>query len=233
MAILREDLEYSVRLMQDKDIPQVIDIDREAFPTQWPQPSYSSFKQELRNRLAHYIVAVKMNELFTETIAESEANKTLWNKLICLKEFLYRGQLQKAPLPPPQKEMIIGMAGYWLMVGEAHVTTIAVRNAYRKRGIGEYLLMKIIDMAVELKASMVTLEVRISNLQAQALYEKYGFNNAGTRKRYYADNGEDAYIMTAGAINSSSFQAHLKELKRVYAERWGKFVLQDSGGYHD
>src|SRR4030042_6100936 len=70
-------MSYIIRPMQDRDIPQAIEIDHEAFPTQWPHPTYISFKQELRNRLAHYIVAYQQIE-FLPTDEPTTINKTFW-----------------------------------------------------------------------------------------------------------------------------------------------------------
>jgi ribosomal-protein-alanine N-acetyltransferase len=75
------------------------------------------------------------------------------------------------------------------------------------------LLIAMIEAGQELGASLVSLEVRKSNASAQALYFKYGFEIAGERKRYYSDNGEDAWIMTTPNITSASFNQRLQELK--------------------
>ena len=66
MVEVKQEIDYYIRLMQERDIPQVLEIDRESFPTQWPRPTYNSFKQELRNRLARYIVVCKPVELTGE-----------------------------------------------------------------------------------------------------------------------------------------------------------------------
>ncbi|MEI6502091.1 MAG: ribosomal protein S18-alanine N-acetyltransferase, partial [Armatimonadota bacterium] len=109
-------------------------------------------------------------------------------------------------------EYLAGMAGIWMMVDEAHIVTIAVRNNRKNLGLGEWLLINIIELAVQLRAKYVTLEVRVSNKTAQALYEKYGFTRAGTRKKYYSDNGEDALIMTTFELNSPAYRATLQNL---------------------
>jgi ribosomal-protein-alanine N-acetyltransferase len=221
--------------MEDKDIPQAIEIDREAFPTQWPHPTYSSFKQELRNRLAHYLVAVKPNELLTDSEHIITTNKGFRSKFDLIKRFFYPDYNYDRELLPPQKEYVIGMSGFWIMAGEAHIITIGVRNAFRRSGIGERLLIETIDAAMQLQAKVITLEVRISNTQAQALYEKYGFNRTGIRNRYYADNGENAFIMTTETISSPDFQSHFGQLKEAFEKRWGEFSLnnQTTGGTHE
>jgi ribosomal-protein-alanine N-acetyltransferase len=236
MKSLGQYMEYSIRLMEDKDIPQAIEIDREAFPTQWPHPTYTSFKQEIRNRLARYLVAVKPNELLQESNhTTTTTNKAKRSRFDSLKRFFYSDYYDNTKMAPPQKEYLIGMSGFWIMAGEAHIITIAVRNDFRRNGIGERLLIETIDVAQQLQAKIVTLEVRVSNTQAQTLYEKYGFNRTGIRNRYYADNGENAYIMTTETISSPAFQSRFTQLKQAYEQRWGEFSLNNptTGGPYE
>ena len=95
------------------------------------------------------------------------------------------------------------------MVDEAHVTTIGVAPEHRGKHIGEMLFLALVDIALEMRANWLTLEVRVSNTVAQNLYRKYGMQIAGTRKRYYSDNGEDAYIMWSEPLSSPAFQRTL------------------------
>lgn len=90
---------------------------------------------------------------------------------------------------------VVGYAGMWKVCDEGHITNIAVHPDFRGSGIGSLLLEKLMEIAKSDGISSMTLEVRKSNLVAQALYNKYGFEIAGSRKRYYADNNEDALIM--------------------------------------
>jgi ribosomal-protein-alanine N-acetyltransferase len=211
-------MRYIVRCMQEKDIPQAIEIDREAFPTQWPKPSYTSFKQELRNRLAFYIVVSKPFE--NAATSQSNENKGFLYRLVHLFD---QERFFGEDMTSPPKEYLVGIAGFWIMVDEAHITTLATRNAYRRQGVGERLLIQIIEMAASLHADVVTLEARVSNKQAQALYEKYGFRKVGMRRAYYTDNGEDAVIMTTDPLSSSDSQSRLQQLKRAHEQRWGIF----------
>jgi ribosomal-protein-alanine N-acetyltransferase len=84
----------------------------------------------------------------------------------------------------------------WLMVDEGRIITFAVHPAWRRQHVGERLLVAFIDLASDRGAHEATLEVRLSNLPARRLYEKFGFRPVGLRPRYYSDNGEDALIMT-------------------------------------
>ncbi len=108
-------------------------------------------------------------------------------------------------------ERIVGYAGLWLMVDEAHITTFAVHPRWRRRGIGERLLLAILEVAIARRAREATLEVRLSNVAARRLYEKYGFRPVGLRPRYYTDNGEDALIMTTEPLTALEMQDRLAE----------------------
>jgi ribosomal-protein-alanine acetyltransferase len=84
--------------------------------------------------------------------------------------------------------MVIGYCGVWIVIDEAHITNIALLPEYRGRKLGEALLRKIIEVAIERGAKTMTLEVRMSNMIAQSLYRKLGFQGGAIRKRYYTDN---------------------------------------------
>ncbi|KON83354.1 alanine acetyltransferase [Rossellomorea marisflavi] len=90
---------------------------------------------------------------------------------------------------------IAGYCGVWMVVDEAHITNVAVLPSHRGKGYGELLMRKIMEMAIESGARVMTLEARVSNVPAQSLYRKLGFQNGGIRKRYYSDNQEDALVM--------------------------------------
>lgn len=87
---------------------------------------------------------------------------------------------------------LIGYSGFWLVGEEAHITTLAVHPQFRRRSVGERLLINNIFEAKKVKARWLTLEVRVSNEKALSLYFKYGFKSLSVRKSYYQDNGEDA-----------------------------------------
>lgn len=90
---------------------------------------------------------------------------------------------------------IVGYAGMWVILDEAHVTNIAVHPDYRGRGLGRLLLKELIERAKCRGATKMTLEVRKSNTVAQNLYYSFGFEARGIRKGYYSDTNEDAIIM--------------------------------------
>ena len=90
---------------------------------------------------------------------------------------------------------VIGYAGAWVILDESHITNIAVAEAERGKGVGRALVEALMRYISNLGAAYATLEVRVSNLRAQRLYESVGFIRVGKRKRYYEDNGEDAWLM--------------------------------------
>jgi ribosomal-protein-alanine N-acetyltransferase len=192
--------------MTKEDIPQVTAIDREAFPTMWPPVN---FHHEIGNKMAHYVVACDGRKVIT--------NPRPALQLVPVRSFLgIKWPFgSKTPLEntPETVEYINGFLGLWVMVDEAHIINIAVREAQRGKGLGELLLISGIDTAIRNKAVVATLEVRTSNITAQALYTKYGFQKVGARKAYYTDNKEDALIMTTDILTSDSFQARFRELK--------------------
>ncbi|MDD3150159.1 MAG: ribosomal protein S18-alanine N-acetyltransferase [Candidatus Gastranaerophilales bacterium] len=114
---------------------------------------------------------------------------------------------------------ILGYCGFWLIEKEAHITTIAVHPDYRKNFLGELLLQKLIKTGYEKDAKWFTLEVRAGNAAAQRLYEKYGFESLGTRKKYYQDNDEDALIMWTENIWEEKFKTLFKKLEEELTDK--------------
>ena len=108
---------------------------------------------------------------------------------------------------------VVGYGGMWVMVDEAHITTFAVDPDWRRQGIGERLLLALLDLATGRNAREATLEVRLSNLPARRLYEKYGFRPVGLRPRYYSDDNEDALIMTTEPLAAPQMQQRIDRLR--------------------
>ena len=99
-------------------------------------------------------------------------------------------------------DALVGFAGIWMMVDDAHVTTISVHPEWRRRGVGRQLMRGLAELAVTLGARRMTLEVRPSNAGAQNLYREFGFEVVGRRPGYYSDNGEDALVMTTPDLDA-------------------------------
>ena len=116
-------------------------------------------------------------------------------------------------------DQLVGFAGMWLMVDEAHITTFAVRRTWRRQGVGERLLLALLDLSKARGGREATLEVRPSNHPARRLYEKYGFALVGVRPRYYSDDNEDALIMTTDTLDSRAMHDRIAELRAAVARR--------------
>ncbi|HMQ31866.1 MAG TPA: ribosomal protein S18-alanine N-acetyltransferase [Chloroflexaceae bacterium] len=198
---------YFIEPMTEDDIPYVQAIESQSFTTPW---SASTYRREIRNtQSCRYIVARASAAPLPSAPRSAGA---LPRRPGLLGQLL--GAFFSQPGAAPSDTPIVGYGGVWLTVDDAHITTIAVNPAQRGRGVGELLLNALFDHAYELGARQITLEVRVSNTTAQRLYLKYGFQPAGTRTRYYTDNGEDALIMWTEPIDTPEFKARLSELRR-------------------
>lgn len=191
--------------MSAADIPQVADIERESFPSMWPQTAY---RRELQNKLARYLVIVEQRPEMEDLPG---ANARVWGAL--------RKIVGTGATAAPSSDYLLGFIGVWLMAGEAHIVTFAVREAYRRMGIGERLLIACIEMAIDVEQEAVTLEVRRSNTNAQVLYEKYGFSRLGLRRRYYTDNNEDAVVMTTPDVLTTAYRENFAQLRDEHRMR--------------
>jgi len=185
---------YRVEPMKWDDVPEVMNIERQSFTLPWSDYTYQH--EILENNHSHYFVA-----RYTNGYAGGRVN---WFKR------LFQGARQAS---------IIGYGGFWLVVDEAHISTIASGTDWRGRGIGELMLLAMVERSIELGAVMVTLEVRVSNMVAQNLYRKYGFVVVGRRPRYYRDNDEDADLMTVDQIQSETYRAKLRDLHAALEDR--------------
>jgi len=199
--------------MSVDDITQVADIERESFPSMWPQTAY---RRELTNKIARYTVVTELRDEQPAPPGRAVRPTGIWGTLRRI----------AGVEPAVSNEYLLGFIGVWLMAGEAHVVTVAVRQTHRRMGIGERLLIAAIEQAMEFGQEVVTLEVRASNDAARRLYEKYGFANVGRRVRYYTDNNEDAIIMTTPEIDTKEFRAQFDDLRQrhrsEYADLWSE-----------
>jgi ribosomal-protein-alanine N-acetyltransferase len=112
------------------------------------------------------------------------------------------------------QENVVGYSGLWVVMDEAHVTTIAVKPDCRGRRVGERLLSEMLFLARRQGANRATLEVRSSNIVAHRLYAKYGFVWAAVRKNYYSDNNENADILWINDMDDSIWRRHYNDLRQ-------------------
>ena len=114
--------------------------------------------------------------------------------------------------------VVAGYSGLMVSGEDAHVTTLAVEPRWQERGIGSRLLLRIARTAVEHGARHLTLEVRVTNERAQALYRKFGFAPAGVRKNYYVETNEDALVMWANDIDGVEYGRRLSRIEAAFAD---------------
>ena len=196
---------WLVEPMRLEDLDRIREIERQSFSTPWPRESYRN--ELVENRMAHYVVLRREDAGPSEGHSSAvDTRPSFWQKI--LRRSDHR-----------ESENVVGFAGIWMMVDESHITTLAVDPDWRGCGLGELLVLALIEKSAELRANLLTLEVRVSNGTAQRLYEKYGFYSNGVRTRYYSDNGEDALVMWSEEIESPAFRQRLAENKRVLGER--------------
>jgi [ribosomal protein S18]-alanine N-acetyltransferase len=109
---------------------------------------------------------------------------------------------------------VVGYAGLFRAVDDGHITTVAVDPAWHRHGIATRMLLALARGAAQRGCANLTLEVRMSNSGAQALYQRFGFVPAGVRKGYYPETGEDALVMWANDVDSPAYAARLTAIER-------------------
>lgn len=125
---------------------------------------------------------------------------------------------------------LIAYAGLWILVDEAHITTLAVHPAYHGQGLGGLLLAHLIERSAALSVRWLSLEVRASNDAARRLYERFGMHVEGVRPKYYQDNQESALIMTTPDLLTDTYRnstlapcrTWLKDRFSVWPEGFGQ-----------
>ena len=139
------------------------------------------------------IRAMNEDDLFDVVTLEEELFSSSWS----LSEFTY--ELLENDFSfnfvLENDSCLIGYVGVWLMYEQAQITTIGVSPHYQRQGYGRLLMNTMIDLAIQHGCETMSLEVRVSNEKAIALYQSLGFTIEAIRKNYYQDNHEDAYLM--------------------------------------
>ena len=200
---------FEVSVMTLADVPAVMEIERTAFPLPWPEQAY---RYELtQNPNAYFIVARARSSTAAPAVPTRIRQPGLLQRIL--------GVRPAMSSPSAAADLVVGYAGMWMFVDEAHISTIASHPTWRGHGVGELMLLSLIREADHRSAIIVTLEVRVSNTVAQNLYVKYGFEEVGVRKRYYRDNGEDALIMTVQHFQRPEYRQRLDELEQALQDR--------------
>jgi ribosomal-protein-alanine N-acetyltransferase len=201
---------FDLEPMTQTDVPEVSRIERRCFSNPWP---ISAYRRELRNLGQNFYVVLRARP-FGEEEPDSHAPddepgaNDRWGRL----QRWPSRHLGRRGAAMPSGPHLAGFAGMWNVYDEAHITTIGVDPVYRGRGFGEVLLMALFCEAIRRGATWVTLEVRVSNEVAQRLYMKYGMAVQMTRRRYYSDNGEDAYVMWSQSLRDPAYLQQINDL---------------------
>ena len=156
----------------------------------------------------------KMSVEDIDDVAKIEAEaygKHHWSKSSFYDEM--QNELAKYYVAKTSSGELIGYTGTWHIIDEGHITTIAVKKSYKRRYVGEAIIIKILEDCYKAGIKYLTLEVRVSNTPAINLYTKYGFESLGTRKGYYQDNNEDALIMWTENIFYDKFKLRFQNNK--------------------
>jgi ribosomal-protein-alanine N-acetyltransferase len=127
--------------------------------------------------------------------------------------------------PPIQ---LVGLGGLWLILDEIHIITIAVHPDWKGMGLGEWLLINLLEKGQALGATVATLEVRPSNKVAISLYQKYAFQEVGVRPDYYPDNHEAALILMTPPLNSDDYRARFTQNKVKLLDRLARRNMEIS-----
>jgi [ribosomal protein S18]-alanine N-acetyltransferase len=208
---------FVIEPMTQDDVSEVSQVERRCFNNPWPT---SAYRRELRDPEHNYYIVARWRDPRASQSAPNDRPRGGFARL----PFLRRTeQAAKGP--------IFGFAGMWLMLDEAHITTIGVAPEQRGKALGEMLFVNLMDEALRRRARWMTLEVRVSNESALGLYAKYGFTQQGLRKRYYSDNGEDAYIMWSPPLNEPPMPQRLQELRATLSQKLARWhnSLDDTG----
>lgn len=202
-----DDYVYILEPMTLDDIDEVAAVERLCFTNPWPLAAY---RRELRDNRGNYYIVLRDDpdaEVTGDFPVQYGASAPRRQGRFA---FWPLGKRDIRKQAPP----IIGFAGMWQVMDEAHVTTIGVSPEYQGRGLGELLFSTLVDETIRREATWLTLEVRVSNYSAQQLYRKYGFTIQGKRARYYTDNNEDAYIMWSESFKNLGYIDQIDLLRR-------------------
>jgi [ribosomal protein S18]-alanine N-acetyltransferase len=177
---------FVVEPMTVSDLGDVMVIERLSFSSPWSERAYR--------------FEIEQNENSVMLVVRPAFPLSLWDRI--------RG---RAGVRSP----VLGYGGLWLLVDEAHISTIAVHPQWRAKGLGEMVMLSLLEQGIKRGMERATLEVRASNETAQGLYRKLGFESAGRQRRYYSDNNEDAFIMVTPPFDTPGFR---ENLRRCWAE---------------
>lgn len=213
---------YVIEPMDENDVAAVSRLERRCFSNPWPQ---SAYRRELRNPAQNYYIVLRRQTSVPGTPGNGSgmAPRTGDGPPAKFSRMALFSRVRQGVVNTAQgrSSRIVGFAGFWHVFDEAHITTIAVDPDLRGRSLGELLLVALIEEAIDRSAGYLSLEVRVSNIVAIRLYEKYGFNVKGVRPKYYVDDGEDAYVMWSDTVRHAGFRELLDERRSQLEQSLG------------
>lgn len=171
------------------------------------EPTFPSLHgQPLEVRL----LAMRRRHLRSVLRIESRVYPVPWSMSLFLSELALRST--RAYYVAFVGKQLVGYAGLMMTLDDGHITTIAVDPAWHQHKVGSRLLLALIREALRRGATSLTLEVRLSNKAAQALYRRFGFRPVGVRKNYYAETKEDALVMWAENVAGPEYARQLASI---------------------
>jgi len=186
--------------MTPDDLDEIMPLERRCFADPWTRRMYLS---DLTTNAAATYLVVRHGDAGTQGRGEGQAVENV---------------LAVSPSLHVAASPILAYGGLWLLLDEAHIATVASHPDWRGCGLGQWLMLALLDAAMARGAATSTLEVRAGNLPAKRLYEKLGYEVAGVRKRYYRD-GEDGLIMTTPPLAEPVMQARLAAARQDVSHR--------------
>jgi len=161
--------------------------------------------------LVVHLVPMRRRHLRSVMRIEAQVYPRPWSLPLFMSELNLRGS--RVYYVARVNAAVVGYCGVMLVEEDAHITNIAVDPPWHRHGVATRLLLNAARQASARGATRLTLEVRMSNAGAQALYRRFGFEPAGVRKNYYAESREDALIMWAYGLGSDEYVARLAAIE--------------------
>ena len=193
------------------ELPQAVEVDRLCFGGFW---SIEGYKRELESPNSDLL------GLWIAETADSESPAKFSFDLFTPQNGAGTGAPPPLDAPPLQiPRTLIGLGCLWAVLEEAHIIMLAVRPEFQGRGFGQALLWALLKSACDRQLERATLEVGASNFAAVSLYKKFGFKEAGRRKGYYEETGEDALVMWRSGLEKSEFQLYLEVERQKICDR--------------
>lgn len=208
-----------------EQLPEVVELDKICLGGIWTLEGY---QRELDSPTSDLLVVSVGNDFVPEPIFDLELGGDAINRRLYETSEIVQSDRQSdnsksySPTSAPEAQnphSVVGLGCLWSILDEAHITLLAVHPKYQRGGLGTLLLTALLRRAVLRGLERATLEVRASNEAARSLYAKFGFQEAGRRRHYYKDTGEDALILWRGGLKTTDLANTLEEMHRFVRSR--------------